>query len=165
MSLLEPDLICKRLSYVTNTHTHTHIKRQCIVCCLICIFSRFTPCTCCLLLLFIAWNYAVDCKQIRFMMTNRIFIQCSTIDSLRMNQTCEYIYIASMRATSHGWWMKTNRGMDIFLLFFSRLSLPECLSALSACGTAKWGAGKSKNTASAFPFNSSLNPFVHTSRW
>lgn len=37
--------------------------------------------------------------------------------------------------------------------------LPLFFKASTACSTACWGAGKSKNTASALPFNSSPKPF------
>lgn len=43
--------------------------------------------------------------------------------------------------------------------------LPESFNAFNACGTATWGAGRSKNTASAQPFSSSVNPSSQTSRW
>lgn len=39
------------------------------------------------------------------------------------------------------------------------LTLPEGLNAFMANGTTRCGCGKSKNTASALPVTSSLNPF------
>lgn len=43
--------------------------------------------------------------------------------------------------------------------------LPESFKAFNACGTATCGAGRSKNTASAHPFSSSVKPNSQTSRW
>lgn len=43
--------------------------------------------------------------------------------------------------------------------------IPEDFNAFNAYGTTPCGAGKSKNTASALPSKSSLNPLAQTSRW
>lgn len=42
--------------------------------------------------------------------------------------------------------------------------LPDVFNARNACGMATCGAGRSKNTASAFPFSDSSNPSSQTSR-
>lgn len=59
-----------------------------------------------------------------------------------------------------------------FMVFISceidktyNMYLPDVFSARSACGTATCGAGRSKNTASAFPFSDSSKPSSQTSRW
>lgn len=59
--------------------------------------------------------------------------------------------------------MAVNFIVDMYLLYGVKKwkithFVPDCLSAFSACGTAKCGAGKSKKTASTFPFNSSVKP-------
>lgn len=96
MSLLEPDLICKRLGLCDTQSVH----------CLLLdlhILTLFMPSTNSVPV-DAHGNYAVYCKQIRLMMTNRIFIQCSIIDSSRMRQSCEYNVVPCRRT-----WLMTIR--------------------------------------------------------